>query len=59
MNDSILLRIRMSNDIDEVKGIADSLYHLLKVAQNKMHSKNSVSVDQALDQLSSILIYHE
>ena len=55
MNDSILLRIRMSDDIDEVKGMADSLYRLLKEAQNKMHWKDSVLVAQALDQLSCIV----
>ena len=52
MNDNILLKIKMSDDLDEVKGIADSLYRLLKKAQDEMNWRDSVCVDQALDQLS-------
>lgn len=52
MNDNILLKIKMSDDLDEVKGIADSLYRLLKEAQDEMNWRDSVWVDRALDQLS-------
>ena len=59
MNDSILLRIQNSDDIDEVKGIATRLLHLL-VSQQRYRLKQSEVLHKAwLDNTQDINYLNE